>query len=328
MRRWAAPSLALLLAAPRASALPMPRIFPIIFGSDDRKDLYEVTDETVLKLARGTVALFQAKHVEAKGDGFVLKGGKFDSDGARKLDAGERFYGQPNGAFCSGALIASDVVLTAGHCFTERPCSETKFVFGFALLKKDGDPTALKKEDVYDCSKVLASEVGWDKKDKDKTTRESDWALVKLKAAVSGRDPLKLNRKESKKGDAVMLIGHPHGLPTKVVGGAVVVDDKAVGVFGAHLDGGVGASGGPVINVKTGLIEGILVLGSREHPDFEQLPTDCSYKGDDPFTRELTCPGDPIVVKAKVVDATDTNAARTTRVSTILKEMDDALKAK
>jgi hypothetical protein len=67
------------------------------------------------------------------------------------------------------------------------------------------------------------------------------------------------------------VIGHPDGLPTKISGGANVRDNTNPNTFTANLDTFKASSGSPVINARTGLIEGIVTGGEEDYNfDFEQ----------------------------------------------------------
>ena len=41
------------------------------------------------------------------------------------------FRNQPIGAFCSGFLVADDIIATAGHCVEEDNVTDISFVFSF-----------------------------------------------------------------------------------------------------------------------------------------------------------------------------------------------------
>ena len=87
----------------------------VIYGVDDRVDIFAVTDAALLQDADCLVALFDAADVTDNGDGTsTVATSNFGT--SRNLCAGEPFRDQPIGAFCSGFLVAPDLVATAGHC--------------------------------------------------------------------------------------------------------------------------------------------------------------------------------------------------------------------
>src|SRR5579883_976579 len=126
-----------------------------IYGNDDRLDLSDVQSQAVLKLADSTIALFAAP-------AGTIKDGKanllLESYGDREnLCPEEPFRDQLEGAFCSGSLVAPDIIMTAGHCVTSKDdCKKTKFVFGFSIADKGGKtPTSVPAGEVYGCKKLL-----------------------------------------------------------------------------------------------------------------------------------------------------------------------------
>lgn len=261
--------LALALAVPSfAQVAP-----DVIYGNDDRLDLYQV-DGRLRQAADSTVALFQASQVSANG---ALQVRPYGS--GMSLCADEPFYDQVNGAFCSGSLVAPDVIMTAGHCVrSEDACKGTKFVFGFAVKAKGVNPTNVSPSDVYGCKKLIAQEV---------VGSGADYALVRLDRPVTGHAPLKFNRAgDPANGTPVLVIGHPAGLPVKIAGGAKVRDASREGYFVANLDTYGGNSGSAVFNATSLAVEGILVRGENDYVwrgscRVSQVCTDEGCRGED-----------------------------------------------
>jgi len=230
----------------------------VIYGDDNRVDLYQLKDQRILALADSTVALFQGTDVTVDP---ATKQARLTTEsygGGMNLCKEEPFYEQETGAFCSGSLVAADVIMTAGHCVkSQSACEGTKFVFGFAVKKAGQLPKAVPASDVYSCGKLLG---------RLQEGAGADWALVKLDRPVVGHKVLALN----KAGDPadktpLFVIGHPAGLPTKVAGGASVRDASPKGYFVANLDTYGGNSGSAVFNAATLLVEGILVRGENDY---------------------------------------------------------------
>jgi hypothetical protein len=222
-----------------------------IYGGDDRTDYYAAPVEW-RKLADSTVALFDADKVAFNGALTLSAYGE-----AENLCKTERFYDQPKGPFCSGSLVAPDVVLTAGHCIPDAAgCSHTKFVFGYAIKFAGFTPSRVMPWDVYGCAGIVSHK---------HDPRAGDYALVRLNRPVYTHVPLKLNRGgDIAAGAAVVAIGYPKGLPLKVIGGAVVRDASKPEIFVSDLDTFSGNSGAPVFNARTRLVEGIFIRGDRD----------------------------------------------------------------
>ncbi len=228
----------------------------VIYGADDRIDLYQTQNSKLRSMADSTVALVQSSDVKAEGAVARLNTSPYGTGNGLCKD--EPFYEQVTAAFCSGSLVAPDIIMTAGHCITsESSCAGTKFVFGFAVTEKGKMPTSVASKDVYGCSKLIGRE---------QVNDGADWALIKLDRAVTGHVPLKMNLTGTITNKTpIVVIGHPAGLPTKIAGGSEVRDASKNGYFTANLDTYGGNSGSAVFNAKTGLIEGILVRGENDY---------------------------------------------------------------
>ncbi|UPT74636.1 MAG: serine protease [Elusimicrobiota bacterium] len=227
----------------------------VIYGSDDRIDLYQTENTKLRSMADSTVALVNASSVKA--EGAVAKLDVDPYGPGMGLCKDEPFYEQVTAAFCSGSLIAPDIIMTAGHCITsDSSCANTKFVFGFSVKEKGKMPTSVPTSEVYGCKKLLG---------RDQVNDGADWALIKLDRPVTGHAPLKLSKGAIANKTPIVVIGHPAGLPTKIAGGAEVRDNSKNGYFIANLDTYGGNSGSAVFNARTGLVEGILVRGETDY---------------------------------------------------------------
>jgi hypothetical protein len=243
---------ALRLAVPAAAQVDG----QVIYGSDDRIDLYQTNNSTLRSLADSTVALMQSSSIKAEGGVSRLVTEPYGTGNG--LCKEEPFYDQVTAAFCSGSLVAPDVIMTAGHCVTsDSSCAGVKFVFGFAVTEKGKMPLTVATGDVYGCKQLLGRE---------QTNDGADWALIKLDRTVTGHKVLKLNMTGVIANKTqIVVIGHPAGLPTKIAGGAEVRDASKNGYFTANLDTYGGNSGSAVFNAKSGLVEGILVRGENDY---------------------------------------------------------------
>jgi V8-like Glu-specific endopeptidase len=228
----------------------------VIYGVDNRKDLYQVTSPLVRKAAASVVALVKATDLKRQPDGsHVLTTSSYQAD--YQLCGSEPFVNQPLGCFCSGFLVAPDVVATAGHCVkSAADMAGIRFVFGFRMNDSVTARTTLAADDVYAGAKLIGRQLAAD---------GTDWALVKLDRPVTGRAPVSL-RTSGKISAAARLfvIGHPCGLPQKYAPGAKVRHNSATPFFVANLDTYGGNSGSPVFNAASYKVEGILVRGEND----------------------------------------------------------------
>ncbi len=229
----------------------------VIYGDDNRQDLYQVEDARMLKLAASTVALFKDFNVKVDPrSGLVsLEGEKFGD--AFQLCSSEPFFEQPSGAFCSGSLVGPDLILTAGHCVEdENACAGTRFIFDYGVKTQGEMPEIVPEENVYSCASIVTRE---------ENDNGADYALIRVDRKVTSRRPLAIHRGgDAGAGSRLVVIGHPSGLPTKVSGGAAVRDASPEGYFVANLDTYGGNSGSAVFNADTGAIEGVLVRGETD----------------------------------------------------------------
>lgn len=254
-------------AREQASAPVQPKV---IYGEDNRKDLYETKDPADKKLAASTVALFRSSDVREQDGIAQLTTKKY------RVCAKEPFSPQETGAFCSGSLVGEDLIMTAGHCISKSDEGKVKFVFGFGIDQAGGKtPTSVPASNVYTAAKVLSSVI-------DNGTG-TDYALVRLDRKVEGRAPLAVDTTgDAKAGDPMTVIGHPSGLPTKVADGATVRSASPVGYYVTNLDTYGGNSGSAVFNSKTKLVEGILVRGENDFVWDSKDSCQVSYRvGDD-----------------------------------------------
>ncbi|MDZ4675920.1 MAG: trypsin-like peptidase domain-containing protein [Oligoflexia bacterium] len=248
----------------------------VIYGNDDRLDLYEVTNQEVLALANSTVALIQSSKLRNNNGTTVISTSNFGS--AMNLCPSEKYRDQPTAAFCSGTLVGSDLVLTAGHCISSSAdCTNTKFVFGFGVYQKGVNPSQVPTSEVYGCGQIIHTE---------RNDRGADFAVIKLDRPVANHPPLPVRAQGGVgSGDDILVIGYPVGLPTKVAAGAKVRSVSSE-YFVANLDTYGGNSGSGVFNAHTGLIEGVLVRGEQDFASqgscqVSKVCTDSSCRGED-----------------------------------------------
>lgn len=227
----------------------------VVYGEDDRMDLYQVSHMSQLALADSTVALMHDNDLSADGQGTsYISTSNF---GKRyNLCESEPYREQGTAAFCSGFLVDDDTLVTAGHCIrNQTACNSIRFVFGFAVKEEGVLPTSVPTQDVYSCKELIRSSVD---------NYGADFAVVRLDRPVADHRPLRLRQQgEISPGAELVVIGHPAGLPTKVAGGARVRRVESEHLV-ANLDTYGGNSGSAVFNANTGEVEGILVRGAMD----------------------------------------------------------------
>jgi V8-like Glu-specific endopeptidase len=248
-----------LLPAPALAADSGTGIAPqVVYGADGRREVYQLGAGRT-KLAASTVALVTGDP-DLAGKPITLPL-QPDLQTAYKLCDGQRFAKQPVPAFCSGALVAPDVILTAGHCVKVPgsdegvPLNKMLFVFGFDMLNTSQVRIGFTGKDVY-AAKSLIKRV---------QSNAADYALIRLDRKVTGRSALKIAPNEPLAvGKSIFVIGHPSGLPTKLADGAAISQVKAT-TFLSNLDTFGGNSGSPIFSGQTGAIIGVLDEGRKDY---------------------------------------------------------------
>ncbi|MFZ4713705.1 MAG: trypsin-like serine peptidase [Bacteriovoracaceae bacterium] len=229
----------------------------VIYGEDNRKDIFEVTNPLFINLAASTAAQISTTSLSSTLSGDIQVMGRTLVD--RNICAKEKFSSQISAARCSGFLVGDDLLLTAGHCIKDQTdCNSYSWVFDFKMTQANQSVMRVKNEAVYKCSKIIARAL-------DNATL-NDFALVKLDRVVAGRKPLVLSKVGTVAvGTDLVVIGHPSGLASKVADGAKVRANTNPFYFVANTDTYGGNSGSAVFNAKTGVVEGILVRGEQDY---------------------------------------------------------------
>ncbi len=186
----------------------------MIYGSDDRRDLFEVDDPLLAQIAfESTAAAVPPALLSSRPDGTLRLQAPtlIESFG---VCSDEPFAEEPSAAQCSAVLVAPDLLLTAGHC-GKRGCEHQTWLFGYAL----GDPKELPTflpTDVYRCRSIES--IG--------PTGPNDHGFVRLDRPVANRQavPLAASGASISPGARLAVIGYPAGLPVKVHSAALVLD--------------------------------------------------------------------------------------------------------
>ena len=235
-----------------------------IYGEDNRIDVVHTHNKNYHQWASATAALIPNKflfdsspEISMRPDLLLLKDLIV---GDSKRCSYDRFTDQPSAAVCSGFLISSNILVTAGHCTDQfGGClPDYAWVFDYKLETVFSSKVQILAQNIYSCKKVLLTEYD--------SYSGVDIALIELDRKAVGRVPLKTSFMASiSKGTPLITIGHPEGLPTKISTEGIVRESYRGTVFSTNLDAFVGSSGSPVINKITGLVEGILVRGEFDY---------------------------------------------------------------
>ncbi|WPU63247.1 trypsin-like serine peptidase [Peredibacter starrii] len=265
-------ALASLLALSQAFAAN--QSIEVVYGPDNRQDIYQVRNQLHLQLAQATAGMIDVRQFQksSKPNFFDLVGTQ-SLERAMNICPSESFSQQPIAPNCSGFLVSPDTLITAGHCYKsfstpENVCRGFAWVFGYDMKSPTANPTKdISVTNIYTCKSVVAAELN----------QTLDYAIIKLDRPVTGRTPLKFRTTGKIANNAqLVVIGHPTGLPTKVSPGAKVTRNTDSTKFSTNLDTFQGNSGSAVFDANTGMLEGILIQGRTDyHPSKESDPRSC-----------------------------------------------------
>lgn len=228
----------------------------VVVGPDDRRDVFAHPDVALRQLAaESTVALMRSADLDLSNPNDV----QIHAGQLTDLCTDEVFYGQTAAAFCSGTLIADDLVLTAAHCISRAGCSGVSMVFGFHQ-ESPTELATITSDDVYSCAGIEL----W-RLDDDGFSVPTDYAILRLDRSVGpNHTPAPMNTAATAlpQGAPLIAITHPGGLPTKIDSGGVIVRHLPNWInMGASLDIMGGSSGGGVFDAQHELM-GVLTHAS------------------------------------------------------------------
>ncbi len=276
---------------------PQGRSPKIIYGDDNRLDEYEVTDSRVLALGDSTVILVYWDELTRNWNGtYTLPSKTFawwyeDTDPIETGNAlcdDEPYRDQPAPGFCSGVLVAPDLVATAGHCVTCADVTDMAAVFGFVMSDALTPVLTFNADQVYRLTDVVAYQQGY-----------PDWSLVRLDREVTNHTPVNVRISgRSSEGQALLIVGHPYGIPRKYDAGGTLRANTAEAFFEANLDAYPGSSGSGVFHGDSREVEGLLTAGFESFE--EDLVNRCDRSRVCPDTG---CPGWEYITRATAFGA-------------------------
>lgn len=227
----------------------------VIYGTDDRLDMYQVVNMAHLASAESVVLLINADRITANNNGTsTIVTRNFGT--SYNLCSTERYRTQPIAGFCSGFLVDPSLIATAAHCVDSSNLANVRFVFGFQMRNATTAETTISTSEIYRGIRIIGRAIG---------NQGTDWCVIQLDRPVLNHRYVRLRRSgKIANNSSVYVIGHPCGLPKKWAGGATVRDNNPARYFVANLDTYGGNSGSPVFNASNHNVEGILVRGETD----------------------------------------------------------------
>jgi hypothetical protein len=234
----------------------------IVYDSDDRREYFELDEPAIQQLMRAqSVALMNDDSAASLLANPASVPTWAETEG---LCPEEPFASQPAAAFCSGVLLADDLLVTAEHCLDFVSVPNLRLVFGYYYLETG--ELAARPADVYRVESIVlrASDLG---------LHELDFAWLRLSA--SANPALEALRSFDRNprlaiGDNLLAISAGGGVPLKV-DPRVRVAGFEEGRFIAESDTFRGSSGGGAF-APNGDLVGLFVRGLA---DFETSEAGC-----------------------------------------------------
>ncbi|MFB1481800.1 trypsin-like peptidase domain-containing protein [Corallococcus sp. RDP092CA] len=270
---------------------------PVVYGQDDRMDVYAHPSAVLRERARqSTVALLTPSLIDDSDPNNIIVDqtplGEWEG-----LCSDQRFYNDPAPAFCSGTLIDDDLVLTAGHCVkNQNECDKTRFVFKFYKTAEDTLET-ITSADVFSCKSIVTRKLV------NNATTYVDFAILRLDRSAAPRftpAPVRPGNEALAVGQNVAVIGSGSGLPFKIDSGGSVRENNATlkDYFVATTDTFSGNSGSGVYETVNNTVAGILVFGDEDY--VERPGEGCNEVN---VCSETGCDGEGIVYVNQAISA-------------------------
>jgi len=225
-----------------------------IFGQDNRVSAYTYNDFTRATAVAVKTSQFRGNYLTGSSLGAKLMQ-QAKSTGANPgyVSSEVRFTKEPAMAFCTGFLIAPDILVTAGHCLNSSNYRTMEWVFDYTngLKYTPGGSIYISPDKRYKVKKLISHKYN--------SKTNDDYCVLQLDRPVT-RKPFRFRTGNDPEFNAkINTLGSPKGLPLKLVRDGYI-SQVYTKQFHTNLDVFGGNSGGPVYNAN-GFIEGILVSG-------------------------------------------------------------------
>ncbi len=230
----------------------------VVYVSDSRKEITQISDAKVLTNSKSNVALIGNEYIHQNGNSVTLSGTPLTAQ--FNLCPGQKYAEQQSIANCTGILISPKYVLTAGHCLNEDTCNNYKMVFDFKNDSQHFSPESenynIPAANLFSCKKIAArvSEPGWTKQ---------DYTIIELDRPVTGRASVKFATRSLKEAAGIYTLGYPLGVALKYAHGRIR-EDMNSNTYKAAIDTFAGNSGSPVYDEQTHTLIGLLSGGEGD----------------------------------------------------------------
>lgn len=236
------------------------RRVPILYGHDDRQELFEVADGPRRARVELSVVALLRKEWVVEHDGGVEVTAPTRTELAGVCED-ERFADQPAAAVCSGVLVDWDLILTASHCVRGYALNDLVVAFGY--FNEAHGVLALQSQDLFEPVEIIAESI-----EQQNGRAVLDYAFVRLDRATRlPREPapIRMSIDSAEIGDRLISAGASEGIPIKVDAGALIRQVRIAerDHFVADTDTAKGGSGGAAFDAELALL-GVLFGGGED----------------------------------------------------------------
>jgi hypothetical protein len=223
----------------------------VVYGRDNRQSILNVKDEQIKRLSR-SVGVMISKERFISGDLKHFLFEAYDLKKTIKLCEKERFSQEYSLGDCSGFLINSTHLLTAGHCVVSQDDCENKYWY-FNHTTPLQDNLKIESSKLYSCKRLIETY----------NDGAKDYSLIQLDRDT-GLPGLKVNSQYAyTKGRKVFSLGYPLGFSLKYAPQAMIFSELT-NFFISNLDVYHGNSGSPIFDQESLEVIGLLSSGSRD----------------------------------------------------------------
>lgn len=223
----------------------------VVYGLDNRKEFSKIKNTEIRNLA-SSVAIMIPKKLLVNGDPtfFEFKGKNLVS--SLNLCEKDKFNKELSYGDCTGFLIDSQTILTAGHCIVSQEDCEDKYWY-FDFYNPTNKNLKIESKNIYSCKNLITT----------MSNGDVDFAIIRLDRSTD-RKALKLNlTKTMKDKQPVYTLGYPMGYSLKFTDHATIESQNS-SFYLTNLDTFHGNSGSPVFEPVENTVIGILASGATD----------------------------------------------------------------
>ena len=157
----------------------------VFTNEDTRIESSQSINPIVMKANQATAVMIDQWYIKEQNNGTL----KISSASLKKIYNtcdDEKFADQITAGKCSGVLIGSDLILTAGHCMIHNECDNHNWIFNYEIKKAKKNKIVIDRNFSYRCKEVVTLRYFYD-------IMQDDYAIVRLDRPVKNINPVKFS---------------------------------------------------------------------------------------------------------------------------------------